>query len=77
MPLELFVSKSCPYCAQLREELDWNGHDYLVYDVDDDTDARARLIELAGPNPMVPVLVEDGRVTQIGMSGRGCYVGSA
>jgi mycoredoxin len=76
MPLELFVTKSCPYCAQLREQLDWDGREYREQDVEADGAARARLMELAGPSAMVPVLVEDGRVIQIGVAGRGCYVGS-
>jgi mycoredoxin len=76
MPLELFVTKSCPYCAQVREQLDWDGREYLEYDVEIDGAARARLMGLVGAGAMVPVLVEDGRVVQVGVSGRGCYVGS-
>jgi mycoredoxin len=76
MAVELFATKTCPYCSELREQLDWDGREYVEYDIDADRAARARLTELAGANPMVPVLVEDGRVTQVGMAGRGCYVGS-
>jgi mycoredoxin len=76
MPVELFATKSCPYCSELREQLDWDGRDYVEYDVEADGDARARLTSLLGVTPMVPVLVEDGRVLQIGMAGRGCYVGN-
>ena len=76
MRLELYASRSCPYCAQLRERLDWDGLGYIEYDIDADSGARARLTALVGSNPMVPVLVEDGRVRQVGVEGRGCYVGS-
>ncbi len=76
MPLELFASKACPYCAQMREQLDWDGREYVELDVDADENARARLIDLVGPGAMVPVVVEDGRITQVGIGGRGCYVGS-
>jgi mycoredoxin len=76
MPLELFVTKSCPYCAQVREQLDWDGREYLEYDIEIDDAARARLMELVGVGAMVPVLVEDERVVQVGVSGHGCYVGS-
>jgi mycoredoxin len=76
MPVELFATKTCPYCAEVREQLDWDGSDYVEYDIEADREARARLTELVGSNPMVPVVVEDGRVTQVGAAGRGCYVGS-
>ena len=74
MTLELFSSKTCPYCRQIREELEWDALDYVEYDVDRDRAARERLIELVGANAMVPVLVEDGAVKQIGVAGRGCYL---
>jgi mycoredoxin len=77
MPLELFTTRSCPYCAELRERLDLEGFDYVEYDVEADAQARARLNELVGVNALVPVLVEEGRVTQIGVAGRGCYVNGA
>jgi mycoredoxin len=73
--LELFVSPGCPFCAELRERLDWEGDDYVELNVASDLGALGRLRELAGPNPIVPVLVEDGRVKEIGWQGRGCYVG--
>jgi glutaredoxin 3 len=72
---ELFTTKSCPYCAEVRERLAWDGAEYVERDVEADAAARARLTELCGPNAMVPVLVEEGRVTQVGSGGRGCYVG--
>ena len=71
---EFFSTKSCPYCAQMRERLEWDGIAYTEYDVETDAAARARLTELAGPHPMVPVLVEDGVVREVGIGGRGCYV---
>ncbi len=75
MALELFATRTCPYCGELRERLDLDGADYVEYDVESDAVARARLTRFVGPNPLVPVLVEGGRVKQIGVSGRGCYVG--
>ena len=73
--LELFASPECPFCAEMREKLDWDGKPFVEYDVDTDAAARKRLFDLAGPNAIVPVLVEGGRVTQIGWQGRGCAVG--
>ena len=72
--LELFASPTCPFCAELREKLEWDGEPFVEYDVDSDAAARKRLFDLAGPQAIVPVLVEGGRVTQIGWQGRGCAI---
>ncbi len=74
LPVELFASQSCPFCAEVRERLDDDGVAYVERDVDRDPSARARLAQLLGPSAMVPVVVEDGRVIQVGVAGRGCYV---
>jgi glutaredoxin 3 len=76
MNVELYVSRACGYCAQLRERLEWDGVAFVEYDVDADANARARLTALLGASAMVPALVEDGRVAELGVGGRGCYVSS-
>jgi len=72
--LELYGTKSCPYTAQLRDDLEFRGRDFVEHDVDDDGDALRRMIALSGGGGAVPVLVEDGRVVQVGYEGRSCYV---
>lgn len=72
---ELFGMGSCPHSAELREWLELRRVPFTEYDVEVDAEARARLRELAGGQRMVPVLVEDGRVTQVGWQGRGCAIG--
>jgi len=74
MQRELFASKTCPYCSEVRERLEWDGLDFVEYDVESDAAALARLKALCGPSAMVPVVVEEGQVVQIGAGGRGCYV---
>lgn len=71
--LELYGTRSCPYTAQLRDSLEFRGRDFVEYDVERDAAALARLGELFGSGA-VPVLVEDGRVVQVGHEGRSCYV---
>jgi glutaredoxin 3 len=71
--LELFGTKSCPYTAELRDDLEFRGRDFVEYDVETDADALARMVELSRGGA-VPVLVEDGRVVQVGFEGRSCYV---
>jgi mycoredoxin len=77
MPLELYGTRSCPYTAELRDELEWQGEPFVEYDVDADPQARARMCALTTGGAAVPVLVEDGRVRQIGYHGRSCYVAPA
>ena len=75
--LELFGTASCPYTQELRDSLEWRGEEFVEYDVEYDADARARMFQLANGQRTVPVLVEDGKVAQIGWQGRGCVVGGA
>ncbi len=72
--VELFGTQSCPYTGELREDLEWKGQSFVEYDVEADEEALKRMLALTGGNRTVPVLVQDGRVTQIGLNGRGCYV---
>ena len=74
--LELFGTTTCPYTAELREDLEFRGRDFVEYDVESDAAAMARMTALAGGGgaAAVPVLVEDGRVLQVGYNGRSCYV---
>jgi mycoredoxin len=74
---ELFGTASCPYTREMREFLEWRGEDFVEYDVDSDAQARARMLQLAQGQRTVPVLIEDGKVTQIGWQGRGCVVSGA
>jgi glutaredoxin 3 len=73
--VELFGTSTCPYTRDLREWLELRRIDFLEYDVEADGSARERMRSLAGQERTVPILVENGRVTQIGWQGRGCVVG--
>ncbi len=77
MSLELFGTRSCPYTTELRESLAWAGREFAEHDVDADPEAFRRLRELCPGATAVPVLVEDGRVVQVGYNGRSCYVARA
>ncbi len=72
--VELYGTRGCPYTAELREELRWRGVEFTEYDVETDSEARRRMLELTGGIRTVPVLVEDGRVVEVGWKGRGCYI---
>ncbi|MFN7994474.1 MAG: Uxx-star family glutaredoxin-like (seleno)protein [Bryobacteraceae bacterium] len=72
---ELYGTKSCPYTAEMREWLEFRRCEYIEYDVESDAASLARMKTLSGGQRSVPVLVEDGRVVQIGWEGRSCIVG--
>jgi glutaredoxin len=74
--LELFGSAHCPYTQELRDWLEWTRRDFREYDVEADSEANARMLSLNGGVHSVPVLVEDGKVIQVGWQGRSCIVGS-
>ncbi|MBE3593707.1 MAG: glutathione S-transferase N-terminal domain-containing protein [Candidatus Carbobacillus altaicus] len=71
--LELYGAKGCPYTKELRETLELSGEDFIEYDVERDREAFSRLVALSG-GQTVPVLVESGRILQVGYEGRGCYI---
>jgi glutaredoxin len=72
---ELFGSSGCPYTQEMREWLEFSRREFIEFDVDADGDAFARMREVSGQRT-VPVLLEDGKVLQIGWQGRGCVVGA-
>jgi glutaredoxin len=72
--LELFGTARCPHTSEMREWLEWKGSEFVEYDVEADATARMRLRELAGGQRNVPILVEDGKVRQVGWQGRSCIV---
>lgn len=73
---ELFGSKSCPFTGEMREWLEFNGREFVEYDVDEDSAALKRMEDLTDGQRIVPVLVEHGRVVQVGWQGRGCIAGA-
>jgi len=72
--LELFGAARCPYTQEVREWLEWRRCDFVEYDVEADPVARRRMRELVGGQRNVPLLVEDGKLIQVGWQGRSCVV---
>ena len=72
---ELFGTSTCPHTRDAREWLEMRRAEFEEYDVEADRDARRRMREYVGMERTVPVLIQDGKVVQIGWQGRGCAVG--
>jgi mycoredoxin len=71
---ELYGTPTCPYTQEMRESLEFRGAEFVEYDVDVDREARDRIRALAPGQRTVPILVEDGKVTQVGWQGQGCIL---
>jgi glutaredoxin len=74
--LELFGSSGCPYTAEMREWLEFSRREFVEFNVDADSEAFTRMCAATGQRT-VPVLIENGKVLQIGWQGRGCVVGAS
>ncbi|HXU20545.1 MAG TPA: Uxx-star family glutaredoxin-like (seleno)protein [Verrucomicrobiae bacterium] len=74
MGYELYGSPGCPYTRDVREWLEWEGAEFVEYDVETDVGARKRMLQISNGQRTVPVLTLDGAVVQIGWQGRGCVV---
>ena len=72
--LELFGTARCPHTGEMRDWLEWKRSEFVEYDVEADPAARIRLREIAAGQRTVPILVEDGKVIQVGGQGRGCTI---
>lgn len=72
--LEMYGTARCPHTQEMRDWLEFRRRDYVEYDVEVDSQARQRMRELIGSKCSVPVLVEDGKVLQVGWQGRSCMV---
>ncbi len=74
MKTELYGTASCPYTQEMREWLEWKKREFVEYDVEVDAEALKRMQAATAGQRTVPVLLEDGKVAQIGWQGRGCVV---
>lgn len=73
-PIQLYTTTGCSYSEAAREDLEWRSVEFVEYDVEQDPEARERMLELTGGNRTVPVIVEEGKPVQIGWMGRGCFI---
>ncbi|GAC1428182.1 MAG: hypothetical protein NVS1B11_07490 [Terriglobales bacterium] len=71
---ELYGTARCPHTQDMRDWLEWKRSDFVEYDVEVDPVARGRMRELAAGQRNVPLLVEDGKVVQVGWQGHSCVV---
>lgn len=64
--LELYVSPSCPYCAQALEHYERAQRPCVVHDAQNDAAARERMFAYTGGDPTVPAIIINGQYVQSG-----------
>jgi glutaredoxin 3 len=64
----IYTKPGCPFCAAAKEHYTNNGVEFKEIDVYDVPGAKEKAIKAAGGKKMVPIIIEDGKVT-IGFGG--------
>lgn len=71
MSVVLYTKPGCPYCAKARDFYTQKGIPFEDKNAQDNLDFRKEMLSFSNGDPTVPVIVEDGRLKQIGWEGRG------
>jgi glutaredoxin 3 len=71
LSLIIYTKPGCPYCQKAREHYDQRGIIYDDRNAQDNHDYQREMLSITKGDPTVPVIVEDGRLKQIGWEGRG------
>ena|SRR5262245_18839003 len=71
LEVKIYTKPGCPYCAMAREYYNARGIAFQEFNAQDNLAFRAEMLAISNGDPTVPVIVEDGRLKQIGWEGRG------
>jgi glutaredoxin 3 len=69
--LVIYTKPGCPYCAKAKEHYGDIGVPFDERNAQDDPTFRREMLAITGGDRTEPVIVEDGRLLQIGWEGRG------
>ncbi|PYP86253.1 MAG: NrdH-redoxin [Blastocatellia bacterium AA13] len=69
--LVIYTKPGCPYCAKAREHYTGAGIAFDERNAQDNPQFRKEMLSITGGDRTVPVIVEEGRLKQIGWEGRG------
>jgi glutaredoxin len=64
MGVQIFGKSDCPYTSAARRDFQKRGVAVEYFDVEEDAAAMRRFLELAKGDRRVPLIVEQGRVSQ-------------
>ena len=63
MEVTIYTKPGCPYCAAAKKHYGDSGVRYSEIDINAVPGAKEKVLELTGGKRIVPVIVENGRVT--------------
>lgn len=64
MGVQIFGKSDCPYTSAARLDFQKRGVQVEYFDVEEDAGAMRRFLELAHGDRRVPLVVEEGRISQ-------------
>lgn len=67
----MYTKPGCPYCAKAKDWYNQQGIAFTEKNAQDNREYRREMFAFSNNNPTVPVIVEDGKLKQIGWEGRG------
>ena len=71
MRVIIYTKPGCPHCAKAREHYTQKGISFEDRNAQDNLDYRKEMFSYSSGDPTVPVIVENGKLKQIGWEGRG------
>ncbi len=71
MSLTIYTKPGCPYCAKAKDYYTKLGISFEDKNAQDNLNYRKEMLDFSNGDPTVPVIVEDGKLKQIGWEGRG------
>lgn len=71
LKVKIYTKPGCPYCAKARDFYTQQGTPFEDLNAQDNLKYREEMLALTAGDPTVPVIVEGGKLKQIGWEGRG------
>lgn len=67
----MYTKPGCPHCAKAKDWYNAEGIAFTEKNAQDNREFRQEMFAFSNNDPTVPVIVEDGKLKQIGWLGRG------
>jgi len=67
----MYTKPGCPHCAKAKDWYNAEGISFTEKNAQDNREYRKEMFAFSNNDPTVPVIVEDGKLKQIGWLGRG------
>jgi len=71
LEVKIYTKPGCPYCEKARVYYNERGIAFREFNAQDNMSFRKEMLAISNGDPTVPVIVEDGKLKQIGWEGRG------